>query len=922
MADGSIKVQLELDDKTYTSELNKAVKSTKASAAELESATGTISDTFGGVVKTVAALGAAAGVSFGAVVKSALDGYASLEQNIGGINKLFGTAGMSIEDYAKSVGKSTDEVKDQYDTLNAAAAQVTSDAKNAWKDVGVSANSYMEQVTSFSASLISSLGGDTTKAASYAKTAMVDMSDNANTFGTNIADIQHAYQGFAKQNYTMLDNLKLGYGGTKEEMERLISDANAVKAANGEMADLSIDSFADVVEAIHVMQEEMNIAGTTQREALTTIEGSVNAAKAAWENWLAGLGDDTADMSELTQNLVESIATAAGNIVPRVQVIIQALWNELPNLFSKIKSMLPKEIQNLINIVEQILPAVTGVFAAIATIWGALQAQKKIQDTITTVKALWTVLSANPVLAVVAVIAALVAGLVVLYNTNETVRNVIDSCWRAIQDTAAAVWPVIQQVITTVMTAIQNLTAQVWPTIQLVIQTVMQAINDFIANTWPVIQSTFQTAMDVIQSLISTVWPVLQSIITTSMKGIQTIISTVWPVLKSIFQAGCAFLEALINTVWPAIQAIIQTVMKVIQTVIQTIWPIIQQVIEIRLQAIQTVMQNVWNVLQTIVTVTMQVIQSIIQTVMAAINGDWDAVWRGIENTLTLIWDGMETLITVAITAILNIIKTILNSIVSTWSTVWQGISGVLSGIWNTMKSVASSAINGIYGTVSGVLNSIKNVWSSAWSTVSGALSSAWNGMKTAASNGVQNVYNVVSGIKSKITGFFSGAGSWLVNSGAAMLNGLKRGIENGISGAVNAVKSGLSKIRSFFPFSPAKQGPFSGHGYTTYSGAALMKDFGQGITAATSSAVNAAERGLETVQNAIGGVAVGALDGTLLPTTMEATVSKVQVQAAAQGATTTNYQTVNFNQPINSPDEVARTMRMQSLYGLAGSYA
>jgi phage-related protein len=176
------------------------------------------------------------------------------------------------------------------------------------------------------------------------------MSDNANKMGTSMESIQNAYQGFAKQNYTMLDNLKLGYGGTKEEMERLIEDANRVKEANGEMADLSIDSFADVTEAIHIIQTEMGITGTTATEASTTIEGSVNSMKSAWENLVTDLGKGNADIGESVDELMDSVETALGNIIPAVQQILENITTAIPEI-------IPRVIEGLSSIITEVLPS-------------------------------------------------------------------------------------------------------------------------------------------------------------------------------------------------------------------------------------------------------------------------------------------------------------------------------------------------------------------------------------------------------------------------------------------------------------------------------------------------------------------------------------------------------------------------------------
>ena len=324
---------------------------------------------FGAIGRTAAAGVAAAATAVGAFGSQALGMYASYEQNVGGVQKLFGNMGKSLEEYAALTGQSTDECAGKWQQLEQAQTTVLSNAGNAWQTAGMSANQYMEQVTGFSAALITSLGNDTNAAADYANMAMVDMSDNANTFGTDMQSLQWAYQGFAKQNYTMLDNLKLGYGGTKEEMERLISDANRVKEANGEMADLSIDSFADVTEAIHIIQEQMNIAGTTAREASTTIEGSVNAMKAAWENWLTGLGDDSADMQQLTENLVQSFETAAGNVVPRMAVIIGTLIGQVPGLVSQLGPVAAQAVGDIFA------EALKGIYDALPT-----EAQQKVDE--------------------------------------------------------------------------------------------------------------------------------------------------------------------------------------------------------------------------------------------------------------------------------------------------------------------------------------------------------------------------------------------------------------------------------------------------------------------------------------------------------------------------------------------------------------
>lgn len=293
---------------------------------------------FGVIGKVVAGAVGAAGGGLVMLSKQAISAYGDYEQLVGGVETLFGTGGKSIGEYAKTVGKSVNDARANYKKLQVAQDTVMNNARNAFKTAGMSANKYMENVTSFSASLISSLGGDTQKAAEVADMAMVDMSDNANKMGSSLESITNAYQGFAKGNFMMLDNLKLGYGGTKTEMERLLQDAEAIKKANGEMADYSIESFADMVEAIHVVQDEMGITGTTMDEAEKTISGSIGMMKAAWENFMTSMADPNGDFDTALDDLIESVVKVAENIGPK---LIEAIPNIVDGLMELVDGLIP-----------------------------------------------------------------------------------------------------------------------------------------------------------------------------------------------------------------------------------------------------------------------------------------------------------------------------------------------------------------------------------------------------------------------------------------------------------------------------------------------------------------------------------------------------------------------------------------------------
>lgn len=305
----------------------------------------TLSGKLGSGLKNAAKIGVAAvgavATGIGALAKSATDAYADYEQLVGGVETLFQTSSGKVQWYAN----------------------------RAYKTAGMSANQYMETVTSFSASLLQSLGGDTRKAADYADRAIIDMADNANKMGTSIEMIENAYQGFAKQNYTMLDNLKLGYGGTKTEMERLIADANRVKVANGEMADLSIESFADVTEAIHIIQTEMGITGTTAEESSDTISGSVASMKSAWENLKRGIADENADIDGLLDDFMDSVGVAAGNIWPRFKTALDRLGQLFeekgPEMIAEGAIMLGKFAVGLIEGIPDMIKKIPDIVNAI-----------------------------------------------------------------------------------------------------------------------------------------------------------------------------------------------------------------------------------------------------------------------------------------------------------------------------------------------------------------------------------------------------------------------------------------------------------------------------------------------------------------------------------------------------------------------------
>lgn len=320
---GEAVVRLKFDGSNVKSELSNI-------SSEVKKSSGAIGNAFSSAAKVGTAAFAAAGSAAIAFVtkatKAAVEGFAEYEQLVGGVDTLFKDASDEVQQYASI----------------------------AYKTAQLSANEYMSTVTSFSASLLQSLGGDTKKAAKYADQAIIDMADNANKMGTSMEMIQNAYQGFAKQNYTMLDNLKLGYGGTRGEMQRLLKDAEEISGIHFEM-----DNFADMTQAIHVIQNELGITGTSAEEANKTIQGSLNSMKSAWNNLIVGLADNEADFGKLMENFVDSAGVFLENLIPAIEAI-------LPKIGQLIEKLVPIILEKLPGLIQTLLPMFLNVVTQIA----------------------------------------------------------------------------------------------------------------------------------------------------------------------------------------------------------------------------------------------------------------------------------------------------------------------------------------------------------------------------------------------------------------------------------------------------------------------------------------------------------------------------------------------------------------------------
>lgn len=348
-------------------ETKKGIKDTantaKEESSKIEKAVNKTGEIASKVGKAAIIGAIAAATAIGTITKFVIQHYAEYEQLVGGVETLFGAQGLSLKKYAQSIGQTVEQARGKYDQLIQAQTEVMNNAKVAYKTAGMSANDYMNTITSFAAALKQSTANET-EAAKVANQTVIDMADNANKMGTNMEDIQNAYQGFSKQNYTMLDNLKLGYSGTKSEMERLLQDAEKLTGVH-----YDINNLSDVYNAIHEIQKNLGITGTTAKEAMKTIDGAMKMTKASWDNLLTGLADPKQAVGPLISEFAKSLGILAKNVTPKIKEVFDALPNALiqitPQLMNMIIDLAPSLILAAINLVAGLIGALPGIISPI-----------------------------------------------------------------------------------------------------------------------------------------------------------------------------------------------------------------------------------------------------------------------------------------------------------------------------------------------------------------------------------------------------------------------------------------------------------------------------------------------------------------------------------------------------------------------------
>lgn len=521
MADGSVTIEFNGDTKGLDKDIN-------GISGKVQSGLGKLGSIAGTAMKGVSVAVGAAATAIGGLVTASVNAYAEYEQLVGGVDTLFKNSSQKLQSYA-------DE---------------------AYKTAGMSANEYMSTVTSFSASLLQSLGGDTEKAADYANQAVIDMSDNANKMGTSMELIQNAYQGFAKQNYTMLDNLKLGYGGTKEEMERLLEDASKISGIK-----YDISSFADVTQAIHVMQESMGIAGTTSKEASETIEGSINSVKGAWENLLVGITNPDADWDKLIQNLVDTVTAAGENILPAVgsalvgvSALIRDLFpmiaQEIPTLISEI---LPQLVDTGISVVNSLITGIQQNLPALME--GAIQIVTSIGNAIITML---------PQILTIAMqlIQTLINGIIIMLP--QIIQMGMQLITQLILGIAQMLPQLIPQAVNAIITIVNGLLDNIDMLVDAAIQLIL-GLADGLINALPIlIEKAPEIIMKLVTALIKNAPKILEA-------GVQLIVKLVEGVGSVLGKLG-QMAGTIIQTIWDGLKSLPSKMIEVGKNLIQGIW--------------------------------------------------------------------------------------------------------------------------------------------------------------------------------------------------------------------------------------------------------------------------------------------------------------------------------------------------------------
>ena len=609
---GAVALDIVAGKNTLNNVVSDAVSDAQSTANRGASGISNALGKIGGVAKTVGKVTAVGlGVASTAVValgKSAIGAYANYEQLVGGVETLF---------------------KDSADT-------VIKNASKAYRTAGLSANEYMETVTSFSASLLQSLGGDTVKASEMADMAITDMSDNANKMGTSMEMIQNAYNGFAKQNFTMLDNLKLGYGGTKEEMQRLLADAEKLSGIH-----YDISSFSDITEAIHVIQTELDITGTTAKEASSTISGSLSMVKSSWTNLVTGMTSDSADFGTLIDEFVNSVSTAGENLIPRISKVLDGVANLVtqlaPKIIEKIPEMLTTLLPSVVNGAVALVNAVVGAMPQliqliIDTLPQFISGIQSIFEGIVTAlpELLQSICSALPTLipiwieALVSMITTLVSNFSsiiqpIIDNLPEIITSIVTALLNNLPaliegcvNLIVALVGAMPQIILALIQCIPQIIVSIVGALFGALPVLLEGVGQIFGSAWDVIVSVFSIAGDFFSGLFTGIINVVEPIFS----GLGTIASNIWNGIVNIFSGVVSFFSEIFGGAVNAIKSVFEVIVDFFGGIWDKITGIFSKVGEVVGGAITNVVEKAVN---TVLSVACGIINGFISAINAAI---------------------------------------------------------------------------------------------------------------------------------------------------------------------------------------------------------------------------------------------------------------------------------------------------------------
>lgn len=676
--------------------MNESMKDATNSASKMSSVMKGIGSSAIKVGKGLAVAGAATATAVTALVSKSVGAFADYEQLTGGVETLFGAGGRSVEEYAQSVGKSVSDIQGKYDSLMSAQNVVLENANKAYMTAGMSANEYMDTVTGFSASLISSLGGDTNKAADYANSALVDMSDNANKMGTDMESIKNAYQGFAKQNYTMLDNLKLGYGGTQEEMKRLLSDAEKL---TGQRYDIS--SFADITQAIHAIQTQMDITGTTAKEASTTISGSWGSLKAAFQNVLVGLttGGDMFDQS--LDALINTAVTFGQNIIPAIKGALSGVGYLIEGLAPVIGETIPPLINDLAPTLAN-----SAVSLISSLVNGLTQNATQFSECLSNM------------------IIVAVAGI------STVVPQLLDAASKIVSNLMQGLTNSMPQIVNGAVTLIEGLVNGLVNNIPLLIMGAVQLVaslaNGLIANLPRIIDA----GVNLITGIVSASYSMMPQII---QNGMQLVVNLAVGLVRAIPQLIAALPRItgaivkgfksvnwfdlglqLIKSIWEGIKSIGSEMWNGVKEKTSELWGGVKNVVSEKLNNIKSAYDAHGGGLKGATFAAIEGVKEYYRTGYDAINqltggklgevvnavgekmevvkGKFSEAFGNVKNTVMTIFENIKNGITEKISAAVNKVKEIFGSIADKVSEVWGKIKGIIKAPKIVQKGTVSIA--------------------------------------------------------------------------------------------------------------------------------------------------------------------------------------------------------------------------------------